>query len=288
VFSDSLHKLRLSRAVKRFAAGNDFLMQRAVEDMIERLSTVNLDFNDAVLLFGRTDTVASKLNDCGKIKQTKRVEESSHLGVADHVALPELLDLPAESADLVMAPMALHWSNDLPGTLIQIRRSLRPNGLMLASLPGPDTLHELRQSLLQAESDIRGGAGNRIDPFTDVRDAGSLLQRAGFSIPVVDQETLTVRYDSALDLIGDLRNFGATQHPQDNTNPQLNRDIIARTVEIYAERFTDPDGRVRATFSSVSMSGWVPHDSQQKPLRPGSAKTRLADALNVEEIKLKK
>lgn len=256
--------------------------------MVERLSTVNMQFDEALLLFGRTDAVADQLRLSSQIKFIKRVEEAPLPQAADHIAKPDFLNLPEESADLIIAPLTWHWSNDLPGTLIQMRRSLRPNGLMLASLPGPDTLHELRQSLLQAESDIRGGAGNRIDPFTDIRDAGGLLQRAGFSIPVVDQETVTVRYDTALDLIGELRNFGATLHLNESKNPPLSREIVARMMEIYSERFSDPDGRIRATFSSVSMSGWAPHESQQKPLQPGSAKSRLADALNVEEVKLKK
>ncbi|NKB53784.1 MAG: methyltransferase domain-containing protein [Rhizobiaceae bacterium] len=256
--------------------------------MVERLSTIKMDFEDAILLFGRTEVIANQLRQCSQVKNLLRIEEAVHQGDPDKIARPEALDLEAECADLIIAPLTLHWSNDLPGTLIQLRRSLRPNGLLLASLPGPDTLHELRQCLLQAESDLLGGAANRVDPFTDIRDAGGLLQRAGFSIPVVDQDVVTVRYDSAFDLIGDLRNFGATLHLRDAGNPMLSREIVARMAQIYSEQFCDPDGRIRATFSTISMSGWAPHESQQKPLRPGSAKTRLADALNVEEIKLKK
>ncbi len=288
MFSDSQHQLRLSRAAARFSSGNDFLLRRGVEDMVERLSTIKLDFEEAILMFGRTDAVADQLRQCHKIKNLLRIEEVTHQGHADRIAQPDALGLAAESADLIIAPLTLHWSNDLPGSLIQLRRSLRPNGLLLASLPGPDTLHELRQCLIQAESDVRGGAANRVDPFTDIREAGGLLQRAGFSIPVVDQDVVTVRYDSAFDLIGDLRCFGATLHLRDSSNPMLSREIIARMAQIYSERFCDPDGRIRATFSTVSMSGWAPHESQQKPLRPGSAKARLADALNVEEVRLKK
>ncbi|MEP1205725.1 MAG: methyltransferase domain-containing protein [Rhizobiaceae bacterium] len=287
MFSDSLHELRLLRAKARYAAGNEFLLQHATEDMIERLSAVTMQFDQTLLLFGRSREVAGPLQECPQINQILRVEEAIHLDQADHIASPDALELAEQSADLIIAPLTLHWSNDLPGTLIQLRRCLRPNGLMLASLPGPDTLHELRQSLLQAESELRGGAGNRVDPFTDIRDAGSLLQRAGFAIPVADQEVLTVRYDTVFDLIGDLRNFGATLQLENNKNPPLTRQIVARMAEIYAEKFSDPDGRIRATFSLISMSGWSPHESQQKPLRPGSAKTRLADALNVDEVKLK-
>jgi len=292
VFDDTKHDLHLNRALGRFEQGNDFLLLHAAADMVERLSAVNLEFETAVTLFCRTPGVVDLFQSSNQIKQLMRVEERRHLGVADKIATPDHLRLEEQSVDLVLAPLTLHWSNDLPGSLIQILRSLRPNGLMLATLPGPDTLIELRQSLLQAEAEITGGAANRIDPFTDIRDAGGLLQRAGFSLPVVDQELLTVRYDTALDLIRDLRRFGATSHlakqPTDATIPALNRAIIARMVEIYADRFSDADGRIRASFSLISLSGWSPHESQQKPLRPGSAKSRLADALNVEEVKLKR
>lgn len=286
MFSQSQHELRLIRAASRFRDGNDFLLQIAMEDIVDRLSVVNREFENAVLLFGRTARIADGLLKGSRIAKLLRVEEIPHVGEADQIATPTDLNLPAHSADLVVAPLNLHWSRDLPGTLIQILRSLRPDGLFLANLPGPDTLSELKKSLLQAESDIRGGAGIRVDPFTDIRDAGSLLQRAGFSLPVVDQETLTVRYDTALDLIRDLRSFGATLHLQGDPNPRLNREILARMVDIYAQRFSDADGRIRASFNIVSLSGWSPHKSQQKPLQPGSASMRLADALNVKETKL--
>ncbi|MCJ8307832.1 MAG: methyltransferase domain-containing protein [Hyphomicrobiales bacterium] len=287
MFDHHQHQLRLARAKQRFEPGNDFLLTRCVEDMIERLSAVNMTFEKAVLLFGRSDGTADLLRQCAQIETLHRVEEASHQGASDHLATPELLGLPDQSADLIIAPLTLHWSNDLPGTLIQIKRVLKPNGLLLANLPGPETLQELRHCMLQAESEISGGAANRVDAFTDIRDAGGLLQRAGFAIPVVDREAVTVRYDSVFALVRDLRAFGATSHMQSSPKPALTRDIIARMAQIYAEQFADPDGRIRATFDIISLSGWAPHESQQKPLRPGSAKTRLADALNVDEIKLK-
>ena len=270
VFSEDLHNLRLARAKARFATGDDFLMTKGVEDLIERLSAVNMNFEQAFLLFGRTDATALPLTECEQIKQLQRVEEADFIGEADHLASPENLRLQEHSADLIIAPLNLHWSNDLPGTLIQIMRALKPNGLMLGSLPSPDTLQELRHCLLQAESEISGGAANRVDAFTDIRDAGGLLQRAGFAIPVVDQEAVTVRYDTVFDLISDLRTFGATSHMRDAERPPLNRAIAARMAEIYAKQFSDPDGRIRATFDIISLSGWAPHDSQQQPLRPGS------------------
>ncbi|MGI9365417.1 MAG: methyltransferase domain-containing protein [Rhizobiaceae bacterium] len=286
MFNPALHRLRLMRARKKFVAGDDFLMHRAVDDILERLSAVNMEFEDAVLLFGRTDDIASKVASNHQIHRLARIEEEGEPDLAHQIAQPDQLGLLPKSANLVIAPLTLHWSNDLPGSLIQILRALKPNGLLLASLPGPDTLSELRQSMLQAESELTGGAGRRIDPFTDIRDAGALLQRAGFSIPVVDQETVTVRYDTALDLIRDLRRFGATLQLENNSTPRLNRAVFARMNEIYLQKFSDSDGRIRATFSMVSLSGWSPHESQQKPLKPGSAKTRLADALKVQKFKL--
>ena len=287
MFDQNLHQLRLARAKARFQPGNDFLVTRCVEDMLERLSAVNMTFETAVLLFGRGEGPAQLLQQCGQIQQVQRVEAAAHMGSANHLAAPDLLNLPDQSCDLIIAPLTLHWSNDLPGTLIQIHRALKPNGLFLGNLPGPDTLQELRHCLLQAESELSGGAANRVDAFTDIRDAGGLLQRAGFAIPVVDREAVTVRYDTVFDLVRDLRGFGATSHLENNGKPGLTRQVIARMAQIYAEQFADPDGRIRATFDIISLSGWAPHESQQKPLRPGSAKSRLADALNVDEIKLK-
>jgi SAM-dependent methyltransferase len=287
VFSEPIHSLRLSRAKARYAQGNDFLMQWALTDIIERLSTVNLEFENAVLLFARSANCANQVQTCKQIKHLLRVEEAEHVGAADHIATPDFLNLPPASAELIIAPLTLHWSNDLPGTLVQILQCLKPNGLFLASLPGPETLKELRASLLQAESELRDGAASRLDPMTDIRDAGALLQRIGFSIPVVDQQTVTVRYNGALDLVRDLRSFGATLHLRGGNKPPLTRAMMERVVEIYAERFSDPDGRVRASFSSIALSGWSPHESQQKPLRPGSATSRLSDALMVDEVKLK-
>ena len=262
-------------------------MREAASDIAERLSAVKRSFDSAAVLFGGTGFAADVVANQPNVNSVTRVEREHHLGNADHLSTPDLPSLVPNSFDLIVAPLVLHWSNDLPGTLIQIRQSLKPDGLFLGNLPGPDTLVELRKALLVAESETSGGAGNRIDPFTDIRDAGALLQRAGFALPVVDQEVLTVRYDNVLKLVKDLRSFGATHHPQERVNPPLNKNTLQRLIDIYAEQSSDDDGRIRATFSFVSLSGWVPHESQQKPLKPGSAKARLADALNVDEIKLK-
>src|SRR5262249_4485689 len=173
--------------------------------------------------------------------------------------------------------------NDLPGTLIQIRRALRPDGLLLAALAGGDTLIELRERFAQAESEVEGGVSPRVSPFADVRALGGLLQRAGFAFPVAGGDRLTVRYKSVLDPMHDLRRMGAPNVLAERRRKPLRRATLARMVEIYAQHFADPDGRLRATFDILWLSGWAPHESQQKPLKPGSATQRLADALGTTE-----
>ena len=288
MFDQYQHKIRLQRAKRCFVSGNEFLVRSATHDILERLSVVKRRFNTAIALFGRTPDVAEALRRIDGVSRVLRVEEDTCLGQADHFATMDTLGLPDHSADLVIAPLTLHWCNDLPGMLIQISRVLRPDGLLLSTLPGPDTLFELRQALIRAESEITGGAAIRVDPFTDIRNAGALLQRAGFALPVVDQDRITVRYDTALDVIRDLRMFGATSQLENNTRPGLCRDIISRVVEIYANQFSDTDGRVRATYGFISLSGWKPHESQQQPLKPGTARSSLAEALDAREVKLKR
>ncbi len=289
MFSPDQHQLRLARARQTFANDADFLLRHVVDDMIERLGAVQRRFEHGVALFGRTPCLLNGMRDSGQVDNVSRVEEASWLGSEsppDALATADKLSLTDNSTDLIMAPLALHWASDLPGSLIQLHRALRPDGLLMAVLPGPDTLQELRESLLVAESEFNAGAAMRVDPFTDLQDAGALLQRAGYALPVADRDKVTIRYNTALDLVRDLRAFGATLQLSDTARPILSRNIFARMVEVYAARFSDPDGRIRATFSFISLSGWVPHDSQQKPLKRGSAKTSLADALKTEEIKL--
>ena len=191
----------------------------------------------------------------------------------------ETLPLEAASLDLIVSFLMLHEVNDVPGALIQMKRALKADGLMLAVMPGGETLKELRFALTQAETEIYGGASPRVLPFADVRAAGALLQRTGFALPVTDAETLTVRYDSAFALMKDLRGMGAQNALLARARRPAGRRFFQRTAEVYAENFSDADGRVRATFSFISMSGWSPHPSQQKPLKPGSAKVSLADFL---------
>jgi SAM-dependent methyltransferase len=195
----------------------------------------------------------------------------------------ERLPFADESLNLVVSLLSLHWANDLVGALIQIRQSLKPDGLFLGALLGGQTLTELRQCLTQAEAELLGGAGLRVSPFADVLDGAALLQRAGFALPVADLDRVTVRYGSALELIRDVRAMGESNVLVDRARKPLTRPVLARAAEIYRDRFSESDGRVRATFDIVTLTGWAPHPDQQQPLRPGSAKMRLADALHVKE-----
>lgn len=192
---------------------------------------------------------------------------------------PERLPFAPEAFQLIVSIFGLNWTNDLPGALVQLRAALAPDGLFIGAMFGGDTLIELRTALLEAELEIRGGAGPRVAPFADQRDLAGLLSRTGFALPVSDVDRVTVRYRDPLALVSDLRAMGETAALANRAPLPLTRAILARAFEIYAERFTDPDGRLRATFEIVVFTGWRPHDSQQKPLAPGSARTRLADAL---------
>jgi len=200
------------------------------------------------------------------------------------VAEEEALPFRDAAFDLVVSALALHFVNDLPGTLLQIRRALKPDGLFLAALYGGETLTELRQAFAAAESEIEGGISPRVAPFADLGELGALLQRAGFALPVADIDPVTVRYQDVFALMHDLRRMGATNALRARRRAPLRRATLMRMAEIYGERFSGDDGRVRATFEIVWLSGWAPHPRQQQPLKPGSAQTRLADALGAREI----
>lgn len=195
----------------------------------------------------------------------------------------EALPFRDASLDLVVSGLALHLVNDLPGALVQIRRALRPDGLLLAALLGGDTLIELRHAFLAAEEEVEGGASPRVAPFADVADLGGLLQRAKFALPVVDADRITVTYPDALALMRELKAMGAANALTARRRTPLRRRTLQRVLEIYQERFGLPDGRVPATFEIVTLTAWAPHESQQQPLRPGTARVRLADALGTTE-----
>jgi SAM-dependent methyltransferase len=277
--------LRLRQARARAAGPATFLLDRVAEELAERLSSVLRQFERAVDLGTPTDALRRALQASGKVGAIVAAAPSPIPGDAlQLVADEETLPFADGSLDLVVSALALQFVNDLPGTLIQIRRALKPDGLLLAAMIGGDSLIELREAFAEAESEIEGGISPRVAPFADVRDLGSLVQRAGFALPVVDADRLTVRYDSAVALMHDLRAMGAGNLLSERRRTPLRRATLQRMLEIYARRFADADGRLRATFEVVWLTGWAPHESQQKPLRPGSATARLADALGVREV----
>lgn len=259
-------RLRRRRAERIGAA--TFLRDRVSEDLTERLSAVVRDFPNAVDL-GTPGALADL--------QAARVGKLTHVDLLD--ASGEALGLAPESLDLALSVLALHLVNDLPGVMAQVRRALKPDGLFLVALLGGDTLTELRQSFAAAEAQVEGGVSPRVAPFADLRDLGALLQRVGFALPVADVDRIVVRYDNAFALMQDLRRMGATNALIERRKSFSRRSTLLRMAQVYAERFADADGRIRATFDVVWLSGWAPHESQQKPLKPGSAQMRLADAI---------
>ena len=281
IIDTSLWLARKRRALARPVGGADFLMRRVAEDLADRLGAVERQFAKAAVLFCQTPTATGVVAESGKVTDIVRVEaDPAFLDGGPGLLAPlETVPFPAESLDLIVSLLSLQAMNDIPGMLVQIRRALRPDGLFLGAFAGAGTLFELRESLLAAETELYGGASPRVIPFTDVRDAGALLQRAGLALPVTDVETVTVRYDSLFGLLADLRAMGETSSLVDRSRRPGTRKLFARAAEIYAERFSDADGRVRASFSIVWMSGWAPDASQQKPLKPGSAKLSLKTIL---------
>jgi SAM-dependent methyltransferase len=288
-FDRSLHRRRLDRAASGFHAAN-FLKQHAAIDVVQRLEAILRSFPLAVDLGARDGGFARALAGSearGRIGALIETDLSGPMLAGRSGARvqvdEEALPFAAESLDLVVSTLALHWVNDLPGALIQIRRALKPDGLFLGAILGGSTLTELRQSLTAAEAELSDGAGPRVAPFAEAYDVAGLLQRAGFALPVADIDRLTVRYAHPLKLIADLRAMGETNVLTERARRPLSRKVLARACEIYAERFAEPDGRVRASFDILTMTGWAPHPDQQQPLKPGSAKMRLADALGVKE-----
>ena len=285
LFDRSLLRARQRRA--RGLGPATFLLEHAATELGERLSAVLRQFDVAADVGTPTDAVRRVLMASGKVRTIIAAEfggatlDDTFLRV---VSDDEALPFADASIDLVMSVLNLQFVNDLPGTLIQIRRALRPDGLFMAAMVGGDSLNELRTAFADAESEVEGGLSPHVSPFADVRDLGALLQRAGFALPVVDSERLIVRYASVRALMHDLRRMGATNMMHERRRRPLKRATLQRLEAIYADRFADADGRLRASFEIIWLSGWAPHESQQKPLRPGSAARRLADALGTQEI----
>ncbi len=268
-----------------------FLKTRAAEELLERLADTPQSFDLALDLGSHTGTVAETLVTNGKV--TKLVSADLSLAMAAAcpkpalVASEERLPFADHALDLVTSILSLHAVNDLPGTLVQIRRILKPDGLFVGCLFGAGTLKELRTSLMQAEVEILGGAAQRIAPLPGLQDMAGLLQRAGFALPVADVDRVTVRYDTPFDLIKDIKGMAESAAFAGSARPPLSRRILARMYEIYADQFADDDGRLRASFEIIWLSGWAPAPGQPKPLKPGSAKQSLASAVGSKEISLK-
>lgn len=282
IFDHDIIEQFRQRAFKRHGKSADFLLNYIAQDLQERLQTVDRQFLRAVDLHGHTGAAVGAMQNSGKVKTIERVETQAFFAQEGHKFYQrgrEILDLPTRHFDLIVSLLSLHMTNDVPGVLTQIKNSLKPDGLFLAVMPGAGTLGELRESLLQAETELYGGASPRVYPFADLRDAGALLQRVGFAMPVSDVESLTVRYNNVFDLMRDIRAMGMQNSMIDRSRRPLTKTFFMRVAEIYADRFSDPDGRIRASFSFIWLSGWAPDESQQKPAKPGSAKVSLADVL---------
>jgi SAM-dependent methyltransferase len=282
IFDRKLLVRRRDRIANRIAA-HDFLLERVADDLMDRLAAVKRTFPVAANIGAYHGLLGRRLRQVPGVELVTDVEASGRLlALCDGPAVQadeEALPFAGQSLDLAVSGLSLQFVNDLPGALLQIRRALRPDGLMLAALLGGSTLAELRTAFLVAEEEMEGGASPRVAPFADVRDLGGLLQRAGFALPVADSDTLTVTYPEPLDLMRELRAMGASNPLAERSRRPLRRATLARAIEVYAERFALPNGRIPATFEIVTLTAWAPHPSQPRPLAPGSATTRLADVL---------
>ena len=279
--------VRLHRARAARAGGADFLQQEAAERLADRLGDVNRRFPRALDLGCGRGALAPALAGRGGIEWLVAADAAEACvrgaGGPGVAAEAEALPFAPHSFDLVLSSLALHWTNDLPGALLQLRHILKPDGLLLAALWGGETLFELRRALIEAELAGEGGAGPRVSPFADLRDLAGLLQRAGFALPVADADTIEATYPDALALMRELRAMGESNAVLERRKSFTRRATLARAVAIYAARFGRADGRIPATFQLVTLTAWAPHESQPQALRPGSAAHRLADALGTEE-----
>ncbi|HUS96443.1 MAG TPA: methyltransferase domain-containing protein [Hyphomicrobiaceae bacterium] len=287
VFDRKLLRQRRERALRN-GDPPDFLLSWVVEDIVDRLSVIKRRFPRVLNLGAHTGGLGRAVRQLDGVEFVVDADPVARMlarcsgpaVMADEEALP----FANESFDLIVSGLSLQFVNDLPGALIQIRKALKPDGVFLGAMLGGATLHELRAVFTDAELEMSGGASPRVAPFADVRDLGSLLQRAGLALPVADADTLTVTYRGMLELVRELRAMGAGNVLASRLKAPMRRQLLWRAAEIYAERFGMSDGRIPATFEVITMTGWAPAESQQKPLRPGSARVRLADALGTKEL----
>lgn len=291
IFDRRLLARRRDRAAPGFAA-HEFLLARVADDLAERLALVRRTFPTALDLGAHHGLLGRRLRDVAGIELLIDADTApsalAQCGGPRVLADEEALPFAPASLDLVVSGLALHLVNDLPGALVQICRALKPDGLLLAALLGGETLVELRRAWLEAEAEIAGGASPRVAPFADVRELGGLLQRAGFALPVADSDVFTVSYPDPFVLMRELKAMGASNMLTARRRVPVTRTLMTRAAEIYARDFALPGGRVAATFEVVTLTAWAPDESQPKPLRPGSAKHRLAQALGVKEGRLER
>jgi NADH dehydrogenase [ubiquinone] 1 alpha subcomplex assembly factor 5 len=280
-------RLQIARQRERSAqaeSGHFFLFDWAIDQIADRLSVIRRRFPLCVQIGGRGKI--ADFQDFG-VETKITTDISLHLLNKKNLSVicsEDFFPFKASSIDLIVSPLSLHSVNDLPGALLQIRQSLKPDGVFIAAILGGETLYELRQCLNDAEIELTGGLSPRVAPFADKQQVGGLLQRAGFSLPVVDSDIVTVTYDSIFPLMKDLRLMGEGNAIAERSRRFSSRRLFLRAGELYAERFSEPDGQIRASFEVIFMLGWGPHESQQKPLKPGSANNRLADFLDTTEI----
>jgi SAM-dependent methyltransferase len=282
------------RAVRRHRARAadigtaEFLFEEAAARLIERLDDVTRKFSRVLVLGGRRGAMQEDLAARGGLELLVESDDAPAFLAPPRASArvateAEALPFAEASFDLVVSPLALHWTNDLPGALLQLRRALKPDGLLLIAVLGGETLHELRRAFFEAELQEEGGVGPRVSPMADGRDLAGLLQRAGFALPVVDTDRVTVTYRDAVALMTELRAMGETNGLSDRRRGFTRRATLARMAAIYRDLFAGADGRIPATFEIVTLTAWAPHESQPKPLKPGSAAARLADALGAVE-----
>ena len=268
--------LMAKRRQRRHQPDANILTRTIAEELVERLSLINRRFDHVLLIAAEPEHIAARLRETEQVKDiTTRLPSTN-----------DDLDLPTEQFDAVLSVTDLQCFNDVPGALIQMRRALKPDGLFLACLFAGDTLTELRQAWLAGEALTAGGVSPRVAPMIGMRELGGLLQRAGFALPVADLDRSMVRYGDAVALIHEIRGLGLSNPLTDRSRAPVTRRLLGAAVNAYHSNFADADGRIRATIELAWATGWSPHESQQQPLKPGSAKARLADALKVEEKKL--
>jgi SAM-dependent methyltransferase len=274
IFDRDLLARRLARTRDR---APNILTRTIAEEVADRLDLVTRPFTRAAVIAAEPGHVSERLMTSGKISEVVPLAP----------AVDEALELEPESFDAMFSILDLQTANDVPGLLIQMRRALRPDGLFLACLLAGDSLTELRQSWLAAEVLATGGVTPRVAPMIGIQELGALLQRAGFALPVADLDRTIVRYADAVSLIHEIRALGYSNPLADRSRRPVTRGLLGAAVNAYHANFADADGRVRATLEVAWLTGWAPHESQQQPLKPGSAKARLADALRVPEQKLR-